>query len=99
MLSTMTTAEKSMDVINQVAVTIPPNSEKIIMVRTAADTRGNQCSIFETQVVGTPGTVSYTHLDVYKRQHQTVPIRIHYTQQSEHVTEWRERDWRGKTKT
>ena len=36
MLSTMTTAEKSMDIINQVAVTVP---------------------------------VSYTHLDVYKRQH------------------------------
>ena len=33
-LSTMTTSEKSMDVINQVAITVPPNSEKIIMVRT-----------------------------------------------------------------
>ena len=34
MLSTMTTAEKSKDVINQVAVTVPPNSEKIITVTT-----------------------------------------------------------------
>ena len=51
MLSTMTTAEKSMDVINQVAVTVPPNSEKIIIVRTAVDTRDNRCSIFEPQVV------------------------------------------------
>ena len=42
MLSTMKTAEKSMDVINQVAVTVPPNSERIIMVRTDVDTRGNQ---------------------------------------------------------
>ena len=65
MLSTMTTAEKSMDIINQVAVTVPPNSEKIIMVRTEVDTTG---PIFEPQVVSTPGTVSYTHLDVYKRQ-------------------------------
>ena len=45
MVSTMTTAEKSMDIINQVAVTVLPNSEKIIMVRTEVDTRGNQCSI------------------------------------------------------
>ena len=44
----MTTAEKSMKVVNQMAVTVPPNSEKIIMVRIEA--------------------VSYTHLDVYKRQ-------------------------------
>ena len=51
MLSTMNTSEKSTDMINQVAVTVPPNSEKIIMVRTAVDTRGNQCSIFEPQVV------------------------------------------------
>ena len=49
MLSTMTTSEKSKDVINQVAETFPPNSEKIIMGRTEVDTRGNQCSIFETQ--------------------------------------------------
>ena len=37
MLSTMTTAEKSTDVINQVAVTVPPNSENIIF-RTEVDT-------------------------------------------------------------
>ena len=54
MLSTMTTAEKSMHVTNQVAVTVSPNSEKIIMVRTTVDTRGNHCSIFELQVVSTP---------------------------------------------
>ena len=112
MLSTTTTSEKSMDMVNQVAVSVPPNSEKIIMVRTEVETSGNQCSIFEPQVVGTPGiliarsvvkpdetgnvpirvanildqaitlqsntplgklnpvswAVSYTHLDVYKRQ-------------------------------
>ena len=48
-LSTMNTLEKLIDVINQVAVTVPPNSEKIIMVRTEVDTRGNLCSIFEPQ--------------------------------------------------
>ena len=42
MLSTMNTSEKSMDVINQVAVTVLPNSEKIIMVRTEVDTRGTR---------------------------------------------------------
>ena len=42
MLSTMTTSKKSIDVINQLAVAVPPNPEKIIMVRTGVDTRGNQ---------------------------------------------------------
>ena len=51
----LTTSEKSMDVINQMAVTVPPNSENLIMVRTEVDTRCNQCSIFEPQVVSTPG--------------------------------------------
>ena len=51
MLSTMSTSEKSMDVVNQVVVTVPPNSDKMIMVRTEVDTRGHQCSIFEPQVV------------------------------------------------
>ena len=37
MLSTMTTSEKSLDVINQVAVAVPLNSEKIIF-RTEEDT-------------------------------------------------------------
>ena len=46
-----------MDVINQVAVTVLPNSEKIIMVRTEVDARGNQCSIFEPQVVSTRSVV------------------------------------------
>ena len=40
MLFTMNTPGKSMDVINQVAVTVSPISEKIIMVRTEIDTRG-----------------------------------------------------------
>ena len=37
MLSTMTTSEKSMDMINQVAVTVLLNSEKIIIFRTEVD--------------------------------------------------------------
>ena len=65
-----------MDVIYQVAVTVPANSEKIIMVRTKVDTRGNKCSIFEPQVVSTPGILiarslvkpDETGKDVYKRQ-------------------------------
>ena len=42
-----------MDMINQVAVGIPPNSNKIIMVRTEVDIRGNQCFIYELQVART----------------------------------------------
>ena len=38
MLSTMTTSEKSMDMTNQLAVTVPLNSEKIIIFRTEVDT-------------------------------------------------------------
>ena len=75
MLSTMTTAEKSMDVINQVAVTVPPNSEKIIIVRTEVDTRGNQCSIFEPQVVSTPGILISRSL-VKPDETVNVPIRV-----------------------
>ena len=66
------------------AVTVSPNPEKIITVRNGVDTRGNQCPIFDPQVLSTMGIliarslvkpdesrnvpVSYTHLDVYKRQ-------------------------------
>ena len=75
MLSTMTTAEKSMDVINQMAVTVPPNSEKIIMVRTDVDTRGNQCSIFEPQVVSTPGKLIARRL-VKPDENGNEPIRV-----------------------
>ena len=75
MLSTMTTAEKSMDVINQVAVTVPPNSEKIIMVRTEVDTRGNKGSIFEPQVVSTPGILIARSL-VKPDETGNVPIRV-----------------------
>ena len=75
MLSTMTTAEKSMDVINQVTVTVPPNSEKIIMVRTEVDTRGNQCSILESQVVSTPGILIARSL-VNPDETGNVPIRV-----------------------
>ena len=55
MLFSTNTSEKSMDVVNQVAVTVLPNSEKIIMVRTKVNTRRNQCSIVEHQVVSTLG--------------------------------------------
>ena len=64
-----------MDVINQVAVTVPPNSEKIIMVRTDVDTRGNQCSIFEPQVVSTPGILIARSL-VKPDETGNVPIRV-----------------------
>ena len=71
----MTTAEKSMGVINQVAVTVQPNSEKIIMVRTDEDTRCNQCSIFESQVVSTPCILMARSL-VKPDETGNVPIRV-----------------------
>ena len=49
--------ENSMAVIKQVAITNPQNFEKIIMVRTEIDTKGNQYSKFEPQVVSTPGVL------------------------------------------
>ena len=45
MLTITNMPEKLMDMINQVAVTIPLNSEKSFTVRTKVDIRGNQCSI------------------------------------------------------
>ena len=42
MLSTMNTLDKLVDLIKQVVVTVPPISEKIVMVRIEIDIRGNQ---------------------------------------------------------
>ena len=75
MLSIINTSEKSMDVINQVAVTVLPNSERIIMVRTEVDTRGNQCLIFEPQVVSTLGILIARSL-VKPGNTGNVPIRV-----------------------
>ena len=57
LLSTINTSKKSIDVMKQVVLTIPPNSDKINMVKTEVDTRGNQCSIFEPQVLITRSLV------------------------------------------
>ena len=75
MLSTMNLSEKSMDMINQVAITVPPNSENIIMVRTEVDTRSNQCSIFEPQVVSTPGILIARRL-LNPDESVYIPIRV-----------------------
>ena len=71
-LSVINRSEKSRDVINQVSVTLPP---KIIIVRTEVDTRCNQCSIFEPQVVRTPGILIARSL-VKPGETGNVPIRV-----------------------